>query len=174
MIGRSWAEDKGLPFTPLGLAFTCEFSVTATDSSAVTKCQISVDLPLAGGKSVTCGCTGTGYEWFDCNLGDGLGPNFDQTFVLAPATSLSSPSFYLTRHDTSAIDNVRGEIFDSKDEAFAKFDEYNGGPYATAVWDEQLGELRYYGNPDNPAWVKQEQKEWVMRVRLALAQGDTV
>ena len=38
---------------------------------------------------------------------------------------LSPPSFYLTRHDTLATDNVRGEIFDSKDEdeAFAKFDE---------------------------------------------------
>ena len=90
--------------------------------------------------------------------------------MLAPATSPSSPSFYLTRHDTSATDNVRGEIFD---EAFAKFDEYNGGPYATAVWDEQLGELRYYGSPSNPAWVKEEQQEWV-RVRLALAHGDTV
>ena len=93
--------------------------------------------------------------------------------MLAPATSPSSPSFYLIRHDTLATDNVRGEIFDSKDEAFAKFDEYNGGPYATAGGDEQLGELRYYGNPDNPAWVKEEQKEWV-RVRLALARGDTV
>ena len=94
MIGSSWAEDKGLPYTPLGLAFTCEFSATATDSSAVTKCQISVDLPLIGDKSVSCGCTGTGYEWSGgCNLGDGLGPNFGETFVLAPARSPSPPSF---------------------------------------------------------------------------------
>ena len=72
-----------------------------------------------------------------------------------------------------ATDNVRGEIFDSKDEAFAKFDEYNGGPYATAVSDEQLGELRYWGHSSNPAWVREEMKQWV-RVRLAPAHGDTV
>ena len=45
------------------------------------------------------------------------------------------------------------------------------------MWDEQLGELRYWGYllyySSNPAWVREEQKEWV-RVRLALVHGDTV
>ena len=77
MVGTSWAEDVGMPYTPVGLAFTCEFSVLSSTESSSTKCQINVDLPLAGGKSVTCGCTGNGYEWSGCNLGDGPGPNFD-------------------------------------------------------------------------------------------------
>eukprot|EP00964_Phaeocystis_antarctica_P126762 scaffold90422_cov48-Phaeocystis_antarctica.AAC.1 len=93
MAGKSWAEDEGMPYTPVGLAFTCEFSVLSSTDS-VTKCQISVEFPLVGGKSVYCRCTDTGYEWSGCSLGVGLGPSFDGTFVLAPAppsAPLSSP-----------------------------------------------------------------------------------
>eukprot|EP00964_Phaeocystis_antarctica_P125176 scaffold88800_cov69-Phaeocystis_antarctica.AAC.1 len=62
MVGKSWVEDEGLPYAPTGLAFTCEFHVSSRTDS-VTKCRISVDFPLVGGKSVYCGCTDTGYEW---------------------------------------------------------------------------------------------------------------
>eukprot|EP00964_Phaeocystis_antarctica_P083598 scaffold52590_cov58-Phaeocystis_antarctica.AAC.1 len=75
--------------------------------------------------------------------GDGLGPSFD---ALARARS-------------------RYVALAALDGAFAKFDEYNGGPYATAVRNEQLGELRYWGYllyySSNPAGVREEQKEWV-------------
>ena len=64
--------------------------------------------------------------------------------------------FYVTRH----IDfgDVRGEVFLSQEEAFAKFDEYNGGSEATAVWDAQLTELKYYGGRETRP---EEMKEWI-------------
>jgi len=73
--------------------------------------------------------------------------------------------FFVTRHATSGAESpgetkrgsVWGQRFDSEDEAFAKFDEYYGGSYATGVWNEQVTELKYYG----VRRVAEELKEWV-------------
>jgi hypothetical protein len=67
--------------------------------------------------------------------------------------------FYLTREVSNG--DVRAEIFDSLDEAYARFEAYNSGSFTTAVWDAQLAELRFYGD-----WRKKaEMKE---RARLHL------
>ena len=69
----------------------------------------------------------------------------------------SDPLFYVTRH--IGFGDVQGEVFLSQDEAFAKFDEYDGGSDATGVWDAQLTQLKYYGGRDKRR--PEEMKEWV-------------
>ena len=77
--------------------------------------------------------------------------------------------FFVTRHATQGTESpgetkrgyVWGQRFDSEDEAFAKFAEYDGGPYATGVWNEQVTELKYYGVRVGPleqmkVWVREE------------------
>ena len=77
--------------------------------------------------------------------------------------------FFVTRHATSGTESpgetkrgyVWGQRFDSENEAFAKFDEYYDGPYATAVWNEQVTELKYYGGRGGlleqmEVWVREE------------------
>ena len=59
----------------------------------------------------------------------------------------------MTRHGPGGIGSpgetrrgyIWGQGFDSVHEAFAKFTKYNGGPYATGVWNRQVTELKYYG-----------------------------
>ena len=76
---------------------------------------------------------------------------------------------FVTRHATSGTESpgetkrgyVWGQRFDSEDEAFAKFDEYYDGPYATAVWNERVTELKYYGDRGGlleqmEVWVREE------------------
>ena len=82
-----------------------------------------------------------------------------------PSPSPSPPYFFVTRHATwgtpSPGETQRGFIwgqgFDSEEEVFAKFAEYDNGPYATGVWNEQVTELKYYG----VRGVAEELKEWV-------------
>ena len=73
--------------------------------------------------------------------------------------------FFVTRHATWGTESpgetkrgyVWGQRFDSEEEAFAKFAEYDNGPPATGVWNEQVTELKYYGTRG----VAEELKEWV-------------
>ena len=77
--------------------------------------------------------------------------------------------FFVTRHATQGTESpgetkrgyVWGQRFDSEIEAFAKFAEYDGGPYATGVWNEQVTELKYYGGRGGlleqmKVWVREE------------------
>jgi len=67
--------------------------------------------------------------------------------------------YYVTRH--IARWDVQGDIYASEVEAFAKFDELNGGSEAAAVWDEQLTELKYYGSrADQYGSRPEEMKKW--------------
>ena len=78
-----------------------------------------------------------------------------------PAPPLSH--FFVTRHGGSGSPgetrrgSIWGQGFDSEDEAFAKFTEYDGGPYATGVWNRQVTELKYYGG----RVLTGEMKQWV-------------
>ena len=63
--------------------------------------------------------------------------------------------YYVTRHITYG--DVQGDIYASVAEASTKFDELNGGSLAAAVWDEQLTELKYYGDRGTRP---EEMKEW--------------
>ena len=56
----------------------------------------------------------------------------------------SSGIYFVTRHIN--WNYVAGEIFYSEAEASARFDEYNGGRWATGVWNAQLNQLNYYGS----------------------------
>jgi len=70
-------------------------------------------------------------------------------------TRLNTAKYYVTYH----IDygNVKGNIYASEGEAFARFAELDGGNLAAAVWDESLRELKYYGSRgQRPA----EMMEW--------------
>ena len=75
----------------------------------------------------------------------------------------------MTRHATSGTPspgetrrgNIWGQGFDSEDKAFAKFAEYDGGPLATGVWNNQVTELKYYGGRPHlleqmKVWVREE------------------
>ena len=53
-------------------------------------------------------------------------------------------AYYVTRH--LKIGNVKGEMYNSEVKAFAQFAELDGKSQAVAVWDEQLTELKYYGD----------------------------
>eukprot|EP00964_Phaeocystis_antarctica_P035555 scaffold20309_cov64-Phaeocystis_antarctica.AAC.2 len=64
--------------------------------------------------------------------------------------------YYVTSHITWG--NVAGDIYNSEKEAFARFAELDGGDLAAAVWDEQLAELKYYGNRGDTR--PEEMKEW--------------
>ena len=59
----------------------------------------------------------------------------------------TSGIYFVTRHISRG--NVDGEIFYSEAEASAKFEEYDGGRYATGMWDAQLNQLNYHGR----AWL---------------------
>ena len=64
----------------------------------------------------------------------------------------------MTRHITWG--NIAVDIYNSEQEAFARFAELDGGSQAAAVWDEQLTELKYYGSRGaRPA----EMKEWARK-----------
>ena len=58
-------------------------------------------------------------------------------------TRLNTAKYYVTHHITYG--DVKGNIYASEGEAFARFAELDGGRKAAAVWDESLRELKYYG-----------------------------
>ena len=70
-------------------------------------------------------------------------------------TRLNTAKYYVTHHITYG--DVKGNIYASEGEAFARFAELDGGRKAAAVWDESLRELKYYGaRGQRPA----EMMEW--------------
>jgi hypothetical protein len=69
---------------------------------------------------------------------------------------LNTAKYYVTRHITYG--NVQGDIYASEAEAFARFAELDGGAKAATVWDQQLTELKYYGQRGTRP---EEMKEWV-------------